>query len=74
MTLEEAIPVLNEHSHLGIRNWRIDINAVRPVRFAIGDTDAGEWVYREAFEAIAIAEKYVRDETAPQHQTTTPEG
>jgi hypothetical protein len=60
MELEEAVEILNAHKHRGFADWQI--------------LDQGDWqvvtlwrdvhtdpIQLDAFEAIAIAEKYERD-------------
>ena len=51
MTLERAVEILNEHKHRGLGLWAIK---------AGGATGAvGEML--SAFEAVAVAEKYLRE-------------
>lgn len=57
MSLEEAIDVLNARHHAGVWSWQVaDIGGVR------GATDGESCVLTE-FEAVAVAQRYLREST-----------
>lgn len=61
LTLEGAVEVLNQKEHRSYNTWRVTEDAIGPF---VAECPATEWPdhgYNE-FEAIAIAEKYLREE------------
>ncbi|MBA3240047.1 MAG: hypothetical protein H0T60_02325 [Acidobacteria bacterium] len=59
MNLEEALEVLNRHRHRGSDNWHV-VPGLRNVNVTPSrPTLSPSWL--SEFEAIAIAEKYVRE-------------
>lgn len=67
MTIEAAVKILNEHRHRNCETWQIDVDsdAVDDLRL-----DAQCNGLRE-FEAIAVAEKYLKDATLTTKRTRT---
>ena len=60
MTLEKALEVLNLHRHRGSDRWHV-VKGLRTVNVRpTADTPSPAWL--SEFEAIAIAEKYEREE------------